>query len=67
MIGRGGQKIKELREQTGAHLKVFKECCPQSTDRVLQVTAPKDKLPGVVKAVVEFISTVSARLRRSAG
>ncbi|KAI6241415.1 hypothetical protein M3Y99_00369500 [Aphelenchoides fujianensis] len=61
VIGRGGQKIKELREQTGAHLKVFKECCPQSTDRVLQVTAPKDKLPGVVKAVVEFISTVEIK------
>jgi heterogeneous nuclear ribonucleoprotein K len=34
IIGRKGEKIKELREQTGANLKVFSECAPMSTDRV---------------------------------
>jgi heterogeneous nuclear ribonucleoprotein K len=34
IIGRGGEKIKELREQTSANLKVFSEPAPMSTDRV---------------------------------
>ncbi|KAI6203261.1 hypothetical protein M3Y94_00535900 [Aphelenchoides besseyi] len=61
VIGRGGSKIKELREQTGAHLKVYKECCPQSTDRVLQITGAKEKLPDVVKVVTDFIAGVEVK------
>jgi len=34
IIGRGGSKIKELREQTQCRFKVFQECCPMSSDRV---------------------------------
>jgi hypothetical protein len=38
IIGKQGSKIKELREATGAQMKVFQECCPQSTDRVVLLT-----------------------------
>jgi len=38
IIGRAGFKIKELREQTGATIKVYSQCCPQSTDRIVQLS-----------------------------
>jgi len=42
IIGRAGFKIKELREQTGANIKVYSQCCPSSTERIVQVSgAPK--------------------------
>jgi heterogeneous nuclear ribonucleoprotein K len=38
IIGKQGSNIKELREATGAQIKVFQECCPQSTDRIVLLT-----------------------------
>ena len=38
IIGKQGSKIKELREQTGAQIKVFQECCPLSSDRTVLIT-----------------------------
>ncbi|KAI6181641.1 hypothetical protein M3Y98_00850800 [Aphelenchoides besseyi] len=58
IIGRQGSKIKELREQTGAVLKVFQECCPLSTDRVLLISSQQDKLPDVLGVLIEFIREV---------
>ncbi|CAD5114433.1 DgyrCDS3565 [Dimorphilus gyrociliatus] len=37
IIGKAGAKIKELREQTGANIKVFGKCCPDSTERVCAI------------------------------
>ncbi|CAD5209651.1 unnamed protein product [Bursaphelenchus xylophilus] len=54
IIGRGGSKIKELREQTESNIKVFQECCPMSTDRVVQITATSDKMSNVIKTLVDF-------------
>lgn len=49
IIGRKGEKIKELREQTGANLKVFSECAPMSTDRVSSSHLfPNDILPSLI-------------------
>lgn len=39
IIGKQGIKIKELRELTQAQIKVFQECAPQSTDRVVLISA----------------------------
>jgi len=58
IIGRGGEKIKELREQTESNLKVFSECAPSSTDRVLLISAMQDKIPGVVKQLVDFMKDI---------
>lgn len=59
IIGRGGTKIKELREQTESHIKVYQECCPMSTDRVVQITAAVEKMPNVVKTLIDFQREVS--------
>jgi len=51
VIGRSGSKIKELREETKTNIKVFSQCCPGSTDRVVQIS-------GKVEAVVDTIQRV---------
>ncbi|XP_070542932.1 heterogeneous nuclear ribonucleoprotein K-like isoform X2 [Ptychodera flava] len=51
IIGRAGFKIKELREQTGSNIKVYSECCPNSTERVVQMN-------GRPQVVVECINSI---------
>lgn len=58
IIGRGGSKIKELREQTGTQMKVFQDCCPNSTDRVVLIAAAQEKIPDAVRTLVDFIREV---------
>uniref|UniRef100_A0A915ESE0 K Homology domain-containing protein n=1 Tax=Ditylenchus dipsaci TaxID=166011 RepID=A0A915ESE0_9BILA len=58
IIGRGGTKIKELREQTSSNIKVFQECCPQSTDRVVSLTSTQDKLPDAIGVMMEFMKDI---------
>lgn len=58
IIGRQGVKIKELREQTSSNLKIFQDVCPYSNDRVLLITALQDKIPNVIRTIVEFIKEV---------
>jgi len=54
IIGRGGNKVKELREDTGAHIKVYTECAPLSTERIVQVNGS----PRVIVKCVESIMNV---------
>jgi heterogeneous nuclear ribonucleoprotein K len=58
IIGRGGSKIKELREQTQCRFKVFQECCPMSHDRVCLITGDSSKLPGAVKLLIDFVKEI---------
>lgn len=58
IIGRAGFKIKELRENTGATIKVYSHCCPQSTDRVVQVS-------GTPKVVVECTRQIFELIQQS--
>uniref|UniRef100_A0A7E4V3F4 Heterogeneous nuclear ribonucleoprotein K n=1 Tax=Panagrellus redivivus TaxID=6233 RepID=A0A7E4V3F4_PANRE len=58
IIGRGGSKIKELREQTGSMLKVYQECCPNSTDRVVQINTTQEKMPNAVKTLIDFMRDI---------
>lgn len=55
IIGRGGQRIKELREQTKAAIKVFSQCCPQSTERVCAVQGPIDVVIHAIRVVLDVI------------
>jgi len=58
IIGRGGAKIKELREQTNSAIKVFQECCPGSTDRVVLISSSQENIPNVVKTLIDFMIEV---------
>lgn len=44
LIGRGGAKIKEIREMTGATIQVAPEVLPHSTERVVTVSGNVDSL-----------------------
>lgn len=56
VIGRAGFKIKELREKTGAQIKVYSQCCPESTERIVAIG-------GKPKVVVDCIDTIHELLK----
>ncbi|XP_078571594.1 heterogeneous nuclear ribonucleoprotein K-like isoform X1 [Branchiostoma floridae x Branchiostoma japonicum] len=55
IIGRAGFKIKELREQTEANIKVYSECMPGSTERVVALTGKPEKCVGAIKKIIELL------------
>jgi len=44
LIGRGGAKIKEIREETGANVQVASEPLPGSTERAVTVSGTRDSV-----------------------
>lgn len=56
VIGRGGQRIKELREKTGAQIKVYSNVCPESTERVAQITGFPNVVVDCVKEICDLIN-----------
>ncbi|KAK7867671.1 hypothetical protein R5R35_011552 [Gryllus longicercus] len=57
IIGKSGVKIQKLREKTGARIKIFSNCCPQSTDRVCQISGRPNTCIESIKEIVELIKT----------
>lgn len=55
VIGKGGTKIKELREECGGQIKVYTNCCPQSTDRVIQIQAERDRAVIAISRILQLI------------
>ena len=58
IIGRGGSKIKELRDETKSQLKVFQDCCPGSTDRILLITTEQSGMGLAMKTIINFMKEV---------
>ncbi|CAH3022574.1 unnamed protein product [Porites evermanni] len=56
VIGRGGYKIKETREQTGAQIKVFADCLPDSTERVVSICGSDDVILACVRNVIDTLN-----------
>jgi len=58
LIGKGGEKLKEIRDQSNARIKVYQECLPESNERVVAVAgdAEEDVLGGV-KMILQMLST----------
>ncbi|XP_037548234.1 heterogeneous nuclear ribonucleoprotein K, like [Nematolebias whitei] len=56
IIGVKGAKIKELRENTQTTIKLFQECCPHSTDRVVLVGGKSERVVECIKVILELIS-----------
>merc|ERR1719334_510941 len=54
VIGRSGSKIKELREETKTNIKVFTQCCPGSSDRVVQITGKAEAVVDTIQRVLEL-------------
>jgi len=57
IIGRAGFKVKELREKTGAGIKVYSTCCPSSTDRIVGITGKRKVVVGCVEEIIELLQS----------
>ncbi|XP_046399051.1 heterogeneous nuclear ribonucleoprotein K isoform X2 [Ischnura elegans] len=55
IIGKSGFKIKELREKTGARIKIYTNCCPQSTDRVVQISGRPSTCIDCIREIVTLV------------
>ncbi|EYC10797.1 hypothetical protein Y032_0053g2300 [Ancylostoma ceylanicum] len=58
LIGRQGGKIKELRDRTNARIKVFQQCCPQSTDRICMLSGDDRNVIDAVEQIVEELKQI---------
>jgi len=61
IIGKGGQKIKEIRENCGANIKVFSNCAPQSSDRCVQVNGSVDKIVPALQMIFDVVSNTDIK------
>ncbi|KAK2141731.1 hypothetical protein LSH36_1051g00016 [Paralvinella palmiformis] len=57
IIGRAGFKIKELREETGAQIKVYSQCAPESTERIVSIQGKPHTVVNCVATIVELLQT----------
>ncbi|XP_073988301.1 heterogeneous nuclear ribonucleoprotein K isoform X2 [Rhodnius prolixus] len=55
VIGKGGSKVKELREKTSAKIKIFGNCCPQSTDRVVSIVGSPEVAINGLKEIIDLL------------
>lgn len=56
IIGRGGDKIRELRARTDASVKIFREALPGSSERSVSIQGHEDKICDVIDYVLEQLS-----------
>jgi len=61
IIGRAGGKIKELRDITGTNIRVYSQCCPMSTDRVIQITGKPDLVCDTIQQVLEIATSAGIK------
>jgi len=43
VIGKGGEKLKEIRDQTNARIKVYQDCLPDSNERVVAIAGDAEE------------------------
>ncbi|VDN03571.1 unnamed protein product [Thelazia callipaeda] len=58
VIGRSGSRIKELREKTGAQLKVFSRCAPQSTERIVLLNGEVQKVIDCINIIIDVLKEI---------
>merc|ERR1719220_3404679 len=61
IIGRAGFKIKEIREQSGANIKVYQTCAPQSSDRCVAVIGAPEKIVAALALIFDVIKSTEIK------
>merc|ERR1719234_1055090 len=61
IIGKSGQRIKEIRENSGAAVKVFSTCAPQSSDRCVQVNGVLEKVVSALQEIFEVVANTEVK------
>lgn len=59
VIGRGGDKIKDLRIKHNLDMKVYSECAPMSTERICQMKGKPHDIVECLKEVLSLLESVS--------
>ena len=55
VIGKSGYKIKEIREASGASMKVYQTCAPQSTERIVAMQGSPEKVVLALREVFKVL------------
>lgn len=63
IIGKGGSKIKEIKESSGANVKAYGNCAPQSTERVVAVIGSVEHIVQAIKEVLNVLKENETRGR----
>jgi len=61
IIGRAGFKIKEIRDQSGANIKVYATCAPQSSDRCVALSGSGDKIVEALRLVFDVVDATEIK------
>ena len=61
IIGRAGFKIKEIREQSGANIKVYQTCAPQSSDRCVAVQGSGEKIVEAIRLIFLVVESTEVK------
>lgn len=61
IIGRAGFKIKEIREGSGANIKVNQTCAPQSSDRCVAVQGTNDKIISALRLIIDVVENTEIK------
>lgn len=64
IIGKGGQTVKDIRQQTGTKIKLNSNCCPNSNERVCIIGGSPDEISNCVR---EIMNRVNGPSRNSTG
>eukprot|EP00794_Sanderia_malayensis_P009592 gene9592-10579_t len=56
VIGSGGSKIKELRERSGCQIKIYSECLPNATERVVAIAGTEQQISSALENILETMS-----------
>lgn len=59
VIGKAGCKLKDLRREMQVDIKVYPECCPRSSERLVMVTGKPDLVAKCLVHVLLMLKTVS--------
>jgi len=69
LIGKGGSKIKEIRESTGASIQVASEMLPNSTERAVTISGTADAIIQCIQSIcsimLEFFRSTEESLQQT--
>lgn len=59
VIGKAGNKLKEMRQDFGVDMKVYSQCCPRSSERIILVIGKPRDVCKCIAGVIDMLKTVS--------
>ena len=53
------QRIDIYLQKTGTNIKVYSECCPESTERIVAIAGKPEPVVNCIDTIFELLETVS--------